>query len=222
LRILIADGDGAFRRDTSVALAAASMDPVFARTLIEATEAIARDGEQHFDAILVDIGRPASNRFDFLRALRDEGHQTPVLFKSRDESREERTRAFELGADDYLAWPFDFQELVARLRAVVRRALRTPSVRVGQFQIDIAKRHVKVDGLDLDLCPREFEFLWILLQANGRAVSHSDLSKRLSIDGEHAGSNVIVVHVSLLRRKLAVMSAAKIETLRGEGYRLTL
>jgi DNA-binding response OmpR family regulator len=221
LRILIVDRDASFRRDSSLALSAESVDHAFATTYAEATEALARDGESHFDAALVDVGRPASNGFDFLRSLRDAGDETPVVFTSHQESLAESTHALELGADDYLAKPFEFKALVARLRAVVRRALRTPSVRVGRFQVDIVQRHVKVGGRDLDLSPREFEFLWILLQANGRALSRSELSKRLAINGDHANSNVIVVHVSRLRRKLAGMSAAQIETIRGEGYRLT-
>jgi DNA-binding response OmpR family regulator len=219
LRILFVDEDPAFRRDASEAMCELEVDHVFADTLLSAHEEMTRKGNGKFDAMVIDIGRPAAKGLDFLRQLRAAGVQVPLIFSSRSESSDERVRGLELGADDYIVKPFEWRELLARLRAVVRRQLRALKVRVGDFEVNLAQRDVEIAGERLDLSAREFDLLWILLEAGGRIVSITELRKRLWDDGTHR-SNVVAVHVSHLRRKLARTGRTNIESVRGEGYRL--
>ena len=219
MRILFVDEDPAFRRDVSEAMCELEVDHVFADDLTSAHEEMTRKGNGQFDAMVIDIGRPAAKGLEFLRALRAAGVQVPLIFSSRSESSDERVRGLELGADDYIVKPFEWRELLARLRAVVRRQLRALKVRVGAFEVNLAQRSVEVDGERLDLSAREFDLLWILLEAGGRVVSIAELRKRLLDDGTHR-SNVVAVHASHLRRKLSRTGSANIESVRGEGYRL--
>jgi DNA-binding response OmpR family regulator len=141
LRILFVDEDPAFRRDVSEAMCELEVDHVFADDLTSAHEEMTRKG------------------IEFLRALRAAGVQVPLIFSSRSESSDERVRGLELGADDYIVKPFEWRELLARLRAVVRRQLRALKVRVGAFEVNLAQRSVEVDGERLDLSAREFDLL---------------------------------------------------------------
>ena len=213
------DEDPAFCRDASAAMRELEVDHEFADTLLSAHQEMTRKDNGKFDAMVIDIGRPAAKGLDFLRQLRAAGVQVPLIFSSRSESSEERVRGLELGADDYIVKPFEWRDLLARLRAVVRRQLRALKVRVGDFEVNLAQRDVEVAGERLDLSAREFDLLWILLEAGGRIVSIAELRKRLWDDGEQR-SNVVAVHVSHLRRKLASTGRANIESVRGEGYRL--
>jgi len=219
LRILFVDEDPAFRRDASEAMCELDVDHLFTDTLLSAHEELTRKGNGSFDAMVIDIGRPSNKGLDFLRQIRAAGVQVPLIFSSRRESADERVRGLELGADDYIAKPFEWRDLLARLRAVVRRQLRALKVRVGVFEVNLEQRSVEIAGERLDLSAREFDLLWILLEAGGRIVSMAELRKRLWDDGQQR-SNVVAVHVSHLRRKLSRTGSANIESVRGEGYRL--
>jgi DNA-binding response OmpR family regulator len=218
MRVLIVDDDESIRAGWSESLANDLVKAVFVPGLSEAKAELDRNGA--FDAIVLDVSWPAALGLRFLRDLRTEGRQTPVIVTSTDESINERVRALELGADDCVTKPFEMRELLARLRAVLRRNLRTESLSVGEFEVDVLRRRVAIRGGDLELSPREFDLLWLLLQAGGRAVSRDELHRRWTTNGDRIGSNVVVVHVSRLRRKLASRGDSRIETVRGEGYRL--
>jgi two-component system OmpR family response regulator len=220
VRILIVDSDPAFRRDASVAFDESQVEHVCVDGWVPAHEELARRGNGKFDAMVVEIGRPSANGLEFLRMIRANGVLVPVIFSARRESSDDRVKGLELGADDYIVKPFEGRELLARLRAVIRRQLRAPKVRIGEFEVDLAVRRVEIAGKPLRLSAREFDLFWVLLEAGGRAVSHAELRNRLWSDGPNHSSNVVAVHASHLRKKLARTGVANIESVRGEGYRL--
>jgi two-component system OmpR family response regulator/two-component system response regulator QseB len=220
LRILIVDSDPAFRRDASVAFDESQVEHVCVEGWVPAHEELTRRGNGKFDAMVVEIGRPSSKGHDFLRMIRASGIQVPLIFSSRRESSEDRVKGLELGADDYIVKPLEWRDLLARLRAVIRRQLRAPKIGIGVFEVDLAQRRVEIAGKTIHFSTREFDLFWVLLEAGGRAVSHAELRKRLWSDGPDRSSNVVAVHVSHLRRKLARTVGANIESVRGEGYRL--
>ncbi len=210
MRILIVDSDPAFRRDASVAFDESQVEHLCLDGWAPAHEELTRRGNGKFDAMVVEIGRPSMKGFDFLRLIRADGVLVPVIFSARRESSEDRVKGLELGADDYIVKPFEWRDLFARLRAVIRRQLRATKVRIGEFEIDLAVRHVEIAGKPLRLSAREFDLFWVLLEAGGRSVSHAELRKRLWSDGPNRGSN----------EKLGRTGVANIESVRGEGYRL--
>lgn len=175
--------------------------------------------EEPYDALLVDWQLPDGSGLDWVRALRRRGDTTPVLILTARDLIADRIRGLDSGADDYLVKPFDPEELVARLRAVRRRAAGAASPRLsfGDVEIDLNARRAFVGGVRAELTAREWSLLEALTLRAGRLVSKSDLeSLVLGLDGEVA-SNTIEVHVSNLRRKLG---RGLIETVRGLGYRI--
>ena len=220
MRVLIVDDDAAFRRYSSLALQEAGVEEMAVPTALDARQALASAGDRPFDAILLDIELPGTKGFEFPRELRAEGNQIPVIFSTVHETLEERVKGLELGADDYLVKPFEFEELVARLRAVRRRGLRTKRLKVGNLDIDLEARRVERGGRPLFLSPREFDLLWVLIQAGGRVVSRPELLERVWGGVVYGQSNVVEVHASRLRRKLTNVGKPQIETVRGSGYRL--
>ena len=220
MRVLIVDDDPAFRRFSSIALQEAGIEEVGVPTAVDARDALAKAGDRPFDVILLDIELPGTKGFEFLQELRAEGNQIPVIFSTVHEALPERVKGLELGADDYIVKPFEFPELVARLRAVRRRGLRTKQIKVGDLDIDLEGRRVERSGRPFFLSPREFDLLWVLIQAAGRVVSRSELLERVWGGVVYGQSNVVEVHASRLRRKLTNVGKPQIETVRGSGYRL--
>jgi DNA-binding response OmpR family regulator len=141
----------------------------------------------------------------------------PVIFLTARHSVTERVRGFDLGADDYVVKPFAFTELLARMRAVMRRHYGLPQIEASGLALDLATRSVTVDGRRIDLSPREFELLHALASARGQPLSRKELLKRVwGIDFE-PGTNVVQV---LVRRLRAKIGERRIETLPKLGYRL--
>ncbi|WP_311220670.1 MULTISPECIES: response regulator transcription factor [unclassified Acidovorax] len=177
-------------------------------------------GYAQFDLLLLDIGLPGMDGLTLLAQLRRQGNKTPVLMLTARSDIEDRVNALDEGADDYLDKPFDFRELDARCRALLRRpqGQATGLWQVGGLAIDSAARRVSLHGQDLDLPHREFSLLEILIGRLGRAVSKEDIAGRLFHFDEDVGLNAIEVYVGRLRRKLAG-SQLQITTVRSVGYR---
>ncbi len=174
-----------------------------------------------FDLVLLDQELPGMKGSELLALLRRRGDDIPVVLVTVRDAVSDKVNALDLGADDYVVKPFQFDELVARLRAVIRRSRSSEPTRLGELEIDPVLRRVTRDGRPIDLTPREFEILWVLLQAQGRTVTREEFLRRVwSLDFE-PGTNSIQVHVSRLRRKLRRASGFHIETVRSRGYRLT-
>ncbi len=172
-----------------------------------------------YDALLVDWQLPDGSGLDWVRGLRERDIRTPALMLTARDLVHERVGALDAGLDDYLVKPFAPEELVARVRAVLRRASGSagPRKRIGDVEIDLAARAAFVDGVRVDLTAREWTVLEALVHRAGRIVPKSDLeSLMLGFEGE-LSSNALEVYVSAIRRKLRPQL---IETVRGLGYRI--
>ena len=178
-----------------------------------------------FDAVLLDLGLPDGDGGTLLQRLRQASAapgglpapDTPVLIMTARDEVQQRIAGLDLGADDYLVKPFDVDELEARLRALLRRAAGRASsaIRHGALEVDPAARTVLRDGVPVDLSPREFAVLLVLLESRGRVQSRQQLEARLYNWQDAIESNAVEVHVHHLRRKLG---SALIHTMRGVGY----
>ncbi len=179
--------------------------------------------EERYDLVVLDLGLPDGDGMSLCRRLRDRGDSVPVLMlTARDELRD-RVGGLDAGADDYLTKPFEFPELTARVRALLRRPhdSRPPVLDVGALRVDPAAHEVRVDDTIVPLTPREFALVAELASRPGEVVSRTELLDRVWDANYDGMSNVVDVHIAALRRKLDVdEGATMIETVRGVGYRL--
>jgi len=183
----------------------------------------AREGlkGQPFDVIVLDWMLPELDGVEVLHRLRGDGDGTPALMLTARDGVGDRVRGLETGADDYLVKPFAFEELVARIRALVRRTRggNADVVRVADLEVDTRGRVVRRAGQPLDLSAREYEVLEILALNRGRVVSREQILSHVYEGPAEAGSNVVDVFVGHLRRKIDRDRAVKlIHTRRGQGY----
>jgi two-component system response regulator PhoP len=176
-----------------------------------------------YDAIVLDLMLPLKTGQRVLRDLRRAKLNTPVLILTAQEGKESIVNLLNAGADDYLSKPFDLGELLARIKALIRRAsgVSTPVLVVSDVELDTAQQTVRRRGRPIDLSPTEYRILEYLIHRPRAVVSQQELLEHLyDFDWEHH-SNVIEAHISNLRRKLNVAGAEPlIETLRHRGYRL--
>jgi len=177
--------------------------------------------ENEYDVIVLDLMLPEIDGLTVLRTLREKGRTTHVLILSAKDMVDDRVQGLRLGADDYLVKPFSFDELCARLEALVRRSYRakSPVIRIGDLDINTAARQVWYAGREVNLTPREYGLLEILVLRAGEVVSRQDLWEHLYEFDSEAASNVVDVLVYSLRKKLDPGSSQSlIRTRRGEGY----
>ena len=174
-----------------------------------------------YDFALLDLGLPRRHGFDILRAVRDAGQDLPIVIVTARDAVADRIVGLDNGADDYLVKPFNMDELLARMRAVIRRRHGRPSREVcyGALTIDPAKRSVVFRGAPVELSAREFAVLDALMGDPGAVVSRDKLEDAVYGWGEEIGSNTIEVYLHNLRRKL---SPDLIRNVRGVGYRVAL
>jgi len=174
---------------------------------------------EDFDAVVLDLGLPQIDGLSVLRRWRAAGRGMPVLVLTARGSWQEKVEGMDAGADDYLAKPFHMQELLARLRALLRRSTEHASSewRCGSIWLDTRAARVLVDGQPLVLTSHEFKLLSLLMQRKGQVLSRTELSEHIYPQDEDRDSNTIEVFVARLRKKLPEGS---IETVRGLGYRL--
>jgi two-component system OmpR family response regulator/two-component system response regulator QseB len=172
---------------------------------------------ERFDLVLLDLGLPQRDGMDVLRAMRARGDRTPVIVLTARDALASRVLGLDAGADDYVVKPFELDELLARMRAVVRRQTgrAEPVIEVGGVTLDPATREVTHDGVPLALSAREYAVLEALMMRPGAILSRAQLEDRLYGWGEELESNAISVYVHQLRRKLG---DGFIHTVRGVGY----
>ena len=172
-----------------------------------------------YDAVVLDLGLPVLDGLTVLQRWRSQGHAMPVLILTARDSWHEKVSGIDAGADDYLAKPFHAEELLARLRALVRRAhgLASPLLRHGDVTLDTRTGTVTQNGLTVSLTAHEYRLLAYLMHRVGHVVSRAELVEHLYAQDFDRDSNTVEVFVGRLRRKLG---AALIETIRGLGYRL--
>jgi two-component system OmpR family response regulator len=179
--------------------------------------------EYEYDAIVLDVMIPGRDGFEVCRELRARGRWAPILMLTARDGVADRIQGLDTGADDYLAKPFDFGELLARLRALVRRGPQErPSVlEAGDIKLDPASHTVTAGGVPTDLSTREFALLEFLMHHAGEVVTRTQLLNHVW-DYNYGGlSNVVDVYVGYVRKKLAAAgSTSTIRTVRGVGYAL--
>lgn len=186
------------------------------RTLAAARE---RFGAAAYDVLLLDLGLPDGDGVQWLEALRAGGCQTPVLIVSARDRLDDRVKGLDLGADDYLVKPFEPEELLARIRVLLRRRVGTaqPRLEAGPLSYAPDEQQFYLDGVPLGLSPQERGILSVLIQAAGKPVSRERLLQQLYGLGDGVDSNTLEVRIHGLRRRLG---KDRIETVRGLGYRL--
>jgi DNA-binding response OmpR family regulator len=176
-----------------------------------------------YDLAILDWNLPGRSGLEVCRRLRDRGVLLPVLILTARDSEPDRVRGLDTGADDYLIKPFEFDELMARLRAIVRRgATVNPGAGVSGLVLDQARRQARVGHMIVDLTPREYALLEKLVLHSGTVVTRTDLARSTLIDETVAvGSNSLNVHLSRIRQRLrAAGSTVTILTVRGVGFTL--
>jgi len=184
-----------------------------------------RVNTETFDVVLLDLTLPGRDGLEILRALRQRRMETPVLVLTARDSLEDRVTGLDAGADDYLVKPFAFTELLARIRALVRRGrvADAPKLAVGDLEMDLVTRKVLRAGKPVDLTVREFELLEFLMRYHGQVVSRETLARDVWKETARTTplDNVIDVHIARLRRKVDLEHTVKlIHTVRGVGFML--
>jgi two-component system, OmpR family, response regulator len=213
MRILVVEDDPALQRS----LAAMLREENYAVDCADdGEEGLFKAQSIRYDAILLDVMLPRFNGWQVLQRLRLDC-PTPVLMLTARDTVRDRVKGLDHGADDYLTKPFDMDELLARLRALIRRATGQahPVLRIGPLSLDTASRRVWMSDCEISLTAREYALLEFLALHRGKVVSRSMLYEHLFDDEESSLSNLLDVHVSNLRKKLG---ADLITTRRGHGY----
>jgi len=185
----------------------------------DADAALLRAAVYDYDVVLLDVMLPGQDGFAVCRALRGRGVAAPVLMLTARDAVGDRIRGLDAGADDYLPKPFDFGELLARIRALLRRAPaeREPELRAGALVVDPATHAVTLDGRAIELTAREFAVLEYLIRRPGEVVTRTALLEHVWDENFDGSTNVVDVYVGYLRRKLR---PPLIATVRGVGFRL--
>jgi two-component system response regulator MprA len=217
--LLIVEDDLALREALVRSLGAEGFN---ARAVASGRELLERALESEPDALVIDIGLPDADGRDVCQALRARGVRSPVLFLTAREALTDRLSGFSAGGDDYVTKPFDLDEVVARLQALLRRA--GPATREAPeagLRLDPAEHTVSRGTATQELTPTEFRLLGALIARAGRAISRRDLIRTAWPHGAIVQDNTLDVYIARLRRKLAALDdAPAIRTLHGVGYRL--
>jgi two-component system OmpR family response regulator len=186
-------------------------------------EALWKSQATRYDVILLDVMLPELDGFEVCRRLRDAGVASPVLMLTARDAVQDRVAGLDSGADDYLTKPFSYAELLARVRALVRRGPpeRTPKLAVGDLVLDPAKMRVERDGAEIALSAKEFAILQVFMRSPGQVLSRFQLLEQAWDYDYENRSNVVDAYVRLLRKKIdRPFGVESIETVRGAGYRL--
>jgi two-component system response regulator PhoP len=191
----------------------------------EGNEGLFMATEYPVDLAIVDLGLPGISGLEVISGIREQGHSYPILILTARGKWEEKVTGLEAGADDYLVKPFHMEELMARIRALLRRAVGSTSneLNYGPIGLDTGAQKATLNNNPLDLTAYEYRLLEYLARRSGQAISKSELGDYLYPHDDDRESNVIEVLIGRLRKKLDPdQSLNPIETLRGRGYRFTL
>ena len=222
MRLLLVEDDAALRLGLARQLEA---DGYRVDQAADGADGLFQARKYPVDLAIVDLGLPQVDGITIVQTLRAEGRTLPVLVLTARGSWQDKVRGLEAGADDYLVKPFEYPELAARVKALLRRALKAASdvLVAGPLAIDFSAQTARLDGAALELTTFEFRVLEFLARERARVVSKQELSDYLYPHDEDRDSNVLEVLVGRLRRKLDPDGTLQpIETLRGRGYRFAL
>jgi len=214
MRVLLVEDDGMIAQGLQTALRQAGFAVDWMRDGGSAAAALKTSA---FDVMLLDLGLPHRDGIDVLRELRRRGDKTPVIILTARDEIQHRIAGLDAGADDYVVKPFDLDEVMARMRSVLRRASGRgdSTIQHGDLRLDLAARTIERNGAPVSLSAHEYAVLEALLQRPGAVLSRSQLEDRLYGWDEQIGSNAVEVYIHGLRRKLG---SDVIRTLRGVGY----
>jgi len=222
MRVLIVEDEVALRDSLKEKLAEAGF-----------TVDVASDGEEGMfaalefplDVAIVDLGLPKVSGLEVIRRVREQRKSYPILILTARDRWQDKVEGLQAGADDYVAKPFHFEEVLARVQALLRRSggWASPELACGAVSLDTRAQTVKVNGAPVELTTFEYRILEHLMLRAGEVISKTELTERLYDEESERDSNVIEVLVGRLRRKLDPQDSVKpIETLRGRGYRFAL
>lgn len=222
MRLLLIEDDAALRLGLARKLEA---DGFRVDQAADGEDGLFQASEYPVDLAIVDLGLPKLSGLFVVQRLRADGRTIPILILTARGSWQDKVVGLEAGADDYLVKPFEYPELAARVKALLRRSMKATSdvLTLGPLGIDFSAQSARLNGESLDLTTYEYRVLELLVRERARVVSKQELSDYLYPHDEDRDSNVLEVLVGRLRRKLDPDGTlAPIETLRGRGYRFTL
>jgi two-component system response regulator PhoP len=222
MRVLVVEDEAALRETLKARLTEAGFTVDVAQ---DGEEGLFAGREYPLDVAIIDLGLPKLTGLDVIRRLRAAGKAFPILILTARDNWQDKVTGLQAGADDYVAKPFHFEEVLARLQALLRRSggWASPELKCGAVMLDTRAQTVQVDGHQVDLTTFEYRILEHLMLRAGEVISKGELTERLYDQDFERDSNVIEVLVGRLRRKLDPEDRLKpIETLRGRGYRFAL
>jgi two-component system response regulator MprA len=221
-RLLVADDDRAIRQSLGRALGLEGYEVTLVADGAEALEAIRTDPPA---AVVLDVMMPNVDGLTVCRVMRSEGDRTPVLMLTARTETADRVAGLDAGADDYLSKPFDLDELLARVRALLRRAFpddeQSPVLQVGDLRVDPAQRRVWRGNAEIDLTKTEFDLVELLARNEGIVLDHTTIYERIWGYDFGPDSKNLAVYIGYLRRKIETDESRKLlHTVRGVGYTL--
>ena len=222
MRLLLIEDDAALRLGLALQLEA---DGYRVDQSADGEDGLFQAREYPVDLAIVDLGLPKLSGLTLVERLRAEGRTLPILILTARGNWQDKVRGLEAGADDYLVKPFEYPELAARLKALLRRSLKSASdvLTVGPLALDFSAQVARLGGLPLELTTFEYRVLEFLVRERARVVGRQELSDYLYPHDQDRDSNVLEVLIGRLRRKLDPDGTLQpIETLRGRGYRFAL
>ena len=222
MRVLVVEDEIALRETLKTRLAETGFTVDVAQ---DGEEGLFAGREYPLDVAIIDLGLPKLAGLEVIRRLRAAGKAFPILILTAHDNWQDKVEGLQAGADDYVAKPFHFEEVLARLQALLRRSggWASPELKCGAVLLDTRAQTVSVDGHPVDLTTFEYRILEHLMLRAGEVISKGELTERLYDQDFERDSNVIEVLVGRLRRKLDPEDRLKpIETLRGRGYRFAL
>ncbi|MBW4052723.1 MAG: response regulator transcription factor [Proteobacteria bacterium] len=222
MRVLVVEDEAALRETLRMHLTEAGFTVDVAQ---DGEEGLFAGREYPLDIAIIDLGLPKLTGLEVIRRLRAAGKAFPILILTARDNWQDKVEGLQAGADDYVAKPFHFEEVLARLHALLRRAggWASPQLKCGAVTLDTRAQSVSVEGRAVDLTTFEYRILEHLMLRAGEVISKGELTERLYDQDFERDSNVIEVLIGRLRRKLDPEDRLKpIETLRGRGYRFAL
>lgn len=222
MRLLIIEDETELRAQLRAGLQAAgyAVDPA-----ADGKEGLYLGGEHPFDLAIVDLGLPGLSGIEIIKRWRGQGIAFPILILTARDRWQDKVEGLDAGADDYLAKPFQFEELLARVKALLRRSvgIAQSALRCGPILLDLGAQSVQSEGRPVELTAQEYKVLEYLMLHTGQVISKTMLTEHVYDQDFDLDSNVIEVFIARLRKKLDPDNRLKpIETLRGRGYRFTL
>lgn len=220
MRVLIVEDDRDLNRQLTERLRA---EGYAVDSAMDGDEGLYYGREYPVDIAVVDLGLPGMSGLEVIRALRGDDHAYPILILTARSRWQEKVEGLEAGADDYLTKPFQYEELSARLRALIRRSagLAESTIHAGPVSLNTTSQEVSVNGEAVDITAFEYRLLHYLMMNPAKVVSKSELVEHIYDEDRDRDSNVIEVFIGRLRRKLDPDGSINpIQTLRGRGYRL--